>query len=798
MGYRSLFLVLALVGTAASTRAQDASTPAPEDEETRQKPGAAPEDAAPDAGAEAASSTAPTDQTGAASSTAAGAAKGKRSKAPAKPRDPDLPAPGAVRITADFQEVLEKGHFQARGSVDLRTSEARIETDLLDVYEIDKPDGTKGKKLVATGNVVFIQGDERLAGDRATLDLETGTGVFENARGFVQTGMLVEGRTIERLDAGTYRIEGGRFTACTQPNPRWNFTASSATVHPGDKIVAQNVFFRVRDVPTLYFPLFVYPIRDDQRASGFLFPRIGNSSVRGFTLGSAFFWAMGRSVDQTFYADRYSRSGYGVGHELRWALDAPSRGDLRTFAYSPSAVTQDKWDYDINWSAQEQLPDKSRLTLDVRRYSNTFFQNQVQDNFNLATSRFQTEQVGYQKKMPFATLSLLADDRRVFFSDQTRILRHLPSLLLRRTPKRLAKSPVVFGFDARAEGLGAGNEEAVHTYSRFDVFPQLSVPLSSTFLSVAPRVAYRYTRYGNTLDVDTPNLPTGPSLTRRYFEASVELTGPTFAHVFNNPGGAYSDRFKHVIGPEATWTYRTAVDDFSLIPKFDGVDQQLGTSQIYYGLAQKVFAKRPGPNGKSIPFEMFSWRLGQTYYVKINESQNEFDPNYSTGVYGPGGTPDHNSPIRSSMSLSPVPSFSADFDVEYDVNFKQVRNLTVGGRLGGSRANVSGTWNTATRVSENKADRTTIRDFVRGALSLQPLRQLTLEGTANYDFVNKEMLQSTARLRWGVQCCGFNLELIQYHLNTRNERIVRFSLDLANVGSMGNFTQDDNVRGPGR
>jgi LPS-assembly protein len=792
-------LVLALVAGAASTRAQDASSPPADEEESQQKAGDASATEEAPSGAEKGDVTAAPAGAGTdAVKAAPGGAKARPGKPAPKPRDPDLPSPGTVRIRADFQEVLEKGHYQARGSVDLRTPEARVETDLLDIYEIDKPDGTKGKKLIATGNVVFIQGDERLAGDRATLDIDTGTGIFENARGFVQTGMLVEGRTIERIDAGTYRIEGGRFTACTQPNPRWNFTASSATVHPGDKIVAENVLFRVRGVPTLYFPIFVYPIKDDQRATGFLFPRLGNSTVRGFTTGAAFFWAMGRSVDQTFYADRYSRSGYGIGHELRWALDSPSRGSLRTFAYSPSALTEDKWDYDINWSAQQQLPDKSRVTLDVRRYSSTFFQNQVQDNFNLATSRFQTEQVGYQKKMPFATLSLLADDRRVFFSDQTRILRHLPSLLLRRTPKRIAKSPVVFGFDARAEGLGVGNEEAVHSYSRLDVFPQVSLPLSTTFLSVTPKVAYRYTRYGNTLDLDTTTQPTGPSLTRRYFEASVELTGPTFAHVFSNPGGVYSDRFKHVIGPEAVWTFRTAVDDFNLIPKFDGVDQQLGTSQIYYGLAQKVFAKRPGPNGKSIPFELFSWRLGQTYYVTINEGQNEFDSNYSTGVYGPGGLPDHNSPIQSRMSLSPAAGLSADFDVEYDVNFKQVRNLSIGGRVGGSRASVSGTWNTATRVSEDPADRTTIRDFVRGALNLQPLRQLTLEGTANYDFVNKEMLQSTARLRWGVQCCGFNLEMIQYHLNTRNERIVRFSLDLANVGSMGSFGQDDNVRGPGR
>jgi lipopolysaccharide assembly outer membrane protein LptD (OstA) len=226
------------------------------------------------------------------------------------------------------------------------------------------------------------------------------------------------------------------------------------------------------------------------------------------------------------------------------------------------------------------------------------------------------------------------------------------------------------------------------------------------------------------------------------------------------------------------------------------VDQQLGTNQVYYGLVQKLFAKRPSPNGRSVPFELLSWRLGQTYYVKINEGQNEFDPNYSTGAYGPGGVPDHNSPVQSRLRINPSTSFSATFDAEYDVNFNQIRNLSVGGVLSGSLGSLVANWNTAKRTAEDPADRTTIRDFVRGALTLQPVRQLTLAGSINYDFVEKQMLQSTARLRWGVQCCGFNVELIQYHLNIRDERIVRFSVDLANVGSMGNFMQDDNA--PGR
>ena len=89
------------------------------------------------------------------------------------------------------------------------------------------------------------------------------------------------------------------------------------------------------------------------------------------------------------------------------------------------------------------------------------------------------------------------------------------------------------------------------------------------------------------------------------------MRGPTFARVFDTPGFFYSERFKHMIGPEITWTYRTRVDDFNSIPKFDGNDHFLGTNQIDYALVQRFFAKRRGPTGKSQPYEFLTWRLGR-------------------------------------------------------------------------------------------------------------------------------------------------------------------------------------------
>jgi lipopolysaccharide assembly outer membrane protein LptD (OstA) len=567
-------------------------------------------------------------------------------------------------------------------------------------------------------------------------------------------------------------------------------------VHFDDKVVGKNVVIHVKSVPAFYFPYFIYPIKEDQRATGFLFPHFGNSSVRGFDIGTGFFWAMGRSVDQTFYADHYSNVGFGFGHELRWSLPSPSRGDFRTYIFSSQGTGGP--DYDLNWNAIQILPTKGRLTLLARRYSSTLFQNRYQDNFNLATSRTESTQLSFQQPLRLANFQAVVEDNRVFFSDKTNINRRLPSLRLNRQPQKIGKTGIVFGFEARGERLGRGNEERVDLYSRFDFAPQVSRPFTTTWLQVNPVMKYRSTYYGNALDPEQQNLPLGPSLTRRFLEGSVELDGPTFSRVFDNPGGFYSNRFKHVIGPEVIWTYRTAVDDFDRIPKFDGTDQFLGTHQVYYSLVQRLLAKRPDANGRSVPFEFFSWRLGQTYYVKIADKQNEFDPNYSTSFFGPGGIPDHNSPVSSRMRLRPTRTTAGNFDVEYDVNFKQLRNMSVGSTLGGERGNLTVSWNKALKVAELPEDRTTIRNFVRGLLAFEILpKRLTLEGSVNYDYVQRRMLQSLQRLRWDVQCCGFQLETIQFNYNGRDERQWRFNVELANMGSIGNFLGDQQG-GPGK
>jgi hypothetical protein len=409
----------------------------------------------------------------------------------------------------------------------------------------------------------------------------------------------------------------------------------------------------------------------------------------------------------------------------------------------------------------------------------------------MATNRTERYAGSLEKDLKLAVLSAYADTTGTYFgTDYQRINGRLPGVSLRRFPRQVGLGGVVFGLEATGERIRYGDQDAVDEWSRYDLAPTVSRPFGVSFLDLNPSFGYRYTHYGASygIDEDGTNAVVGPSLDRSFFETQIEMRGPTFARVFDTPGFGYSERLKHTIGPEVSWTYRTRVEDYNAIPKFDGDDYYLGTNQIAYSLVQRFYAKRRGPTGKAVPYEFFLWRLMQTYYVQIAEGQNNFDPNYSSSAFGPGFRPEHLSPLMSRMRFRPSPAFAFDFNVEYDVNFEQLRRMSTAANIRTPRFQLTGGWTRSVRLAEDPAERTVGSHTIRGNGVFEILpRRLTVEGSADYDLVNDLLWQMRGQLRYSVQCCGFAVEHIRYNWNGRDEVQWRFSLELANIGAMGNF-----------
>ena len=149
--------------------------------------------------------------------------------------------------------------------------------------------------MVATGNVVYTSPQTRIAAEKLELNLDTKIGTFHNATGSTYLGDKVDksffgtqepdalfyGEVVQKVGPKRYKITHGGFTSCVQPTPRWELVSSTALVELDEYAVLTNTVLKVKGVPMFYLPVMYYPIQSDDRATGFLLPTYGSSTIRG-------------------------------------------------------------------------------------------------------------------------------------------------------------------------------------------------------------------------------------------------------------------------------------------------------------------------------------------------------------------------------------------------------------------------------------------------------------------------------------------------------------------------------------
>ena len=135
----------------------------------------------------------------------------------------------------------------------------------------------------------------------------------------------------------------------------------------------------------------------------------------------------------------------------------------------------------------------------------------------------------------------------------------------------------------------------------------------------------------------------------------------------------------------------------------------------------------------------------------------------------------------------------ADFTAEYDTGFHQLRRVNAGLNSGGGWGSFSAGWSRAYTAPQRSTELTKTVDSLRGQTTLRALaNRLTLTGNGSYDIINGRWLSIGATARWDAQCCGFHAEYFQLNLGAlRQDKRFTFGVELAGIGSMGNFLGQD-------
>jgi LPS-assembly protein len=686
--------------------------------------------------------------------------------------------------------------------------------------------------VYASGDVYFEQEGTQISAQRAQMNRDTHLGTFFDASGWMDLMAEKADRTlfgtqepyvifwadeIEKTNDHTYVLTHGGFTSCRQPTPRWDMSSSKLTLVPGKHAILKNMVLRVKDVPLFYLPTLYYPINHEDRATGILLPTYGNSSYRGLTLSNAFFWAINRSQDATFYHDYYSKTGQGVGGEYRYVGDAGSAGNGRIFMVDEHAQFADDGvtllrdahrSFDIRGNLNQSLGHGIRANGRVNYFTDITTQQVYQQNIADYTTRSRSIGGTISGGTGRYRMSGQYDQTDYFNGDQ-------PAVRTGSTPlgnfsigeKPIGRTPIYFSGSIAGGHLVRQNniDDPLTNQSlwRIDGGPRISAPISQLpALTVTTSAALHYTYWTKSIDpvLGQVSVP----ITRQVMDLQARIVGPVFSRIWHTPNNGYAEGFKHLIEPSLTLSWLSPFDESTRIVQLDGVDTLVtGTTQMVYGWTSRLLAKRRtgapagGSEATGIVREILTVDMRQTYYT--NALAAKYDPEYQSsfaGLYNYQVPPSPFSPVQVSAIARPTETTSAQFRMEYDTRFNAVRTYSASGSLDQSIADITASWSKRQVIPglPEFADPASADHFLGATANIHD-RDNHFGGTYmfNYDVLRDYFLQRRYRVYYNSQCCGVAFDLQSVDLShfsglsgLSGDRRMSISFTLAGIGTFSN------------
>ena len=259
---------------------------------------------------------------------------------------------------------------------------------------------------VATGNVRVVDEQNTVRAEFVAVDLESTVSVA--VRGSLdnpQPGFVVSGDVIERTGVDTFHIEQGRFTTCRCPPESerrpWEIDVEDADLEVGGYAVGRDLWFKVFDVPVIYVPWLIFPVKTE-RQTGFLMPSFAQSSRNGTELSLPFFWAAAENVNLTLEPQWISRRGWKPTTTYEYVLGETGYGhggvsllpnDRKVKADPDAHFSDNRWAY---WLRHEQpLAPGVRLGVDIAQISDNEYPVDFRDLGSEVENQRQLESAGW-------------------------------------------------------------------------------------------------------------------------------------------------------------------------------------------------------------------------------------------------------------------------------------------------------------------------------------------------------------------------------------------------------------------
>jgi LPS-assembly protein len=724
-------------------------------------------------------------------------------------------APGGcnVKWQATSQNAIGIGdHYRLLRNVQIDCNDIQLFADEVEVF-------SDADRMRASGNVVFVSSSNRISAERMEFNTKTKTGTFYVASGIAnlenrgiersffgtqEPDAYFWGQEIEKLGPKTYRITRGGFTTCVQPTPRWELVTDSATVTLEEHALLKNTILMVKGVPLFYLPVMYYPINKEDRATGFLIPTYGSSNVRGNTINNAFFWAINRSQDATFYHDYFSQTGMGYGGEYRYIQGPGSAGNLRTYilrehdtVYKQTNGTEVPYkgqqSYQITGSVQQKLSNALRLSGNANYFSSLVAQQRYQQNIYQATNTTRSFGTNLIGNWGANTISVTGERSEVFTGEtNSNVVGSMPRVTFARAETKLGQLPLYFGANNEFVTLirtdKSGSTTVERGLTRVDFFPTLRFPFTKLqFLTFNSSVGFRETYWTESVDDSAKQVPEG--IGRHYMTMSTAITGPVFTRIFSTPKRRYAQKFKHVIEPVLTLQRTTAIDNYAHIVQLEGPDYVVGNvTSISYGLNNRLYAKREAAR------EILTVSLTQSYYTDARAAA--YDRQYQSSFTG-GLKPTNFSPVALQTMFSPTALANVTFRTEWDTRAHALRTLAANGSITQGWVIATGGWSERRYIPDLPGFNVlaAATQYLNAAATVRkPGNNFGGNYTFNYDLQHNDFLNQRLMAYYNSQCCGVTVEYQKFNFGGNIARFgvpqdhrFNISFTLAGVGSFSNL-----------
>ena len=320
-----------------------------------------------------------------------------------------------IKYTAADSVIINKKENKIRlyNKAELTYQNMKLNSGII-VLDYTKNEVYAGRIADTLGNLsqkpVFVQGVDRVNPDSIRFNFDTKKALIWNSK-TAQGGMNVFSSFTKKQNDSLYYIKNARVTTAEDAdNPDYYIRIRKGKLIPGGKIIAGLSNLYVMNVPTPIFVPFAYFPAGDKKASGFIFPTIGESNLRGYYLQNmGYYLPASEYFDITLTGDYYTNSSYGIRWNTTYKKNYKFSGNF-SFRYEKLVNGQRGFDdysksivYNVRWAHRQDTKANpySNFSASVNYGSSDYFQQSINQlntanflNNNLSSS------ISYSKTFP--------------------------------------------------------------------------------------------------------------------------------------------------------------------------------------------------------------------------------------------------------------------------------------------------------------------------------------------------------------------------------------------------------------